>query len=108
MSILKEIILNFSQAIKTRFASVLDSREALLAAVTLPKFKMRWLREETRRKALRTLLITECCASAVAATHTEEQVVRPLELSPASSSSEDDFLCLRESRNQDLLILTGR
>lgn len=48
------------------------------------------------------------CASAVAATYTEEQVVRSLELSPASSSSEDDFLCLRESRNQDLLILAGR
>lgn len=40
------------------FDSVLDSREALLAAFTVPKFKMRWLMEETRRKALRTLLIT--------------------------------------------------
>ena len=94
LSFLREISnfeISFSQAVKTRFASVLDSREALLAAVTLPKFKMRWLREGTRREDLRTLLITECCVAPVAAPHNEEQEVRPLQLSPASSSSEDDF-----------------
>ncbi|XP_042244618.1 uncharacterized protein LOC121881040 [Thunnus maccoyii] len=45
--------------IKTRFVSVLDNKDALLAAVTLLKFKARWLREEERREALRTLLTTE-------------------------------------------------
>ncbi|CAM4537339.1 unnamed protein product [Leuciscus chuanchicus] len=87
------------QAIKTRFASVLDSREGLLAAVTLPKFKMRWLREETRREALKTLLITECRASPLAAPHNEEHEVRPPQISPASSSSEDDFFVFEEEQD---------
>ncbi|KAK7128376.1 hypothetical protein R3I94_016828 [Phoxinus phoxinus] len=35
-------------AIKTRFAEVLESECAVLAAVTLPKFKLRWLRTYSR------------------------------------------------------------
>uniref|UniRef100_A0A672FLL1 BED-type domain-containing protein n=1 Tax=Salarias fasciatus TaxID=181472 RepID=A0A672FLL1_SALFA len=46
-------------AIKTRFGSVMDSKEALLAACTLPKFKLRWLKEENRREVLRTLLTAD-------------------------------------------------
>uniref|UniRef100_A0A8C2E9F5 BED-type domain-containing protein n=1 Tax=Cyprinus carpio TaxID=7962 RepID=A0A8C2E9F5_CYPCA len=91
--------ISFLQAIKTRFASVLDSREGLLAAVTLPKFKMRWLREETRREALKNLLITECRASPLAAPHNEEHEVRPPQISPASSSSEDDFFVFEEEQD---------
>ncbi|XP_051252184.1 uncharacterized protein LOC127361530 [Dicentrarchus labrax] len=40
------------QAIKTRFASVLDSK--MLYSVTLPKFKVRWLKEEGGKDALKT------------------------------------------------------
>ncbi|XP_053278065.1 bromodomain adjacent to zinc finger domain protein 2B [Pleuronectes platessa] len=38
-----------SQAIKTRFARVLEDNDALLAAATLPKFKLRWLRDQERK-----------------------------------------------------------
>ncbi|MED6243350.1 hypothetical protein ATANTOWER_018796 [Ataeniobius toweri] len=33
------------QAIQTRFAGVLDDKDALLAAVSCTKFKLRWLKD---------------------------------------------------------------
>ena len=58
----KLIHFNILQAIKTRFASTLDSKEALLAAVTIPKFKLRWLRDEAKKDAAKCLLAAECRA----------------------------------------------
>ncbi|KAI4828960.1 hypothetical protein KUCAC02_023028 [Chaenocephalus aceratus] len=58
--------------VQTRFAPVLESSEALLAALTLPKCKVRWIggaerraeraerSGEKRREAARALLIAEC------------------------------------------------
>uniref|UniRef100_A0A8C2BY08 Uncharacterized protein n=1 Tax=Cyprinus carpio TaxID=7962 RepID=A0A8C2BY08_CYPCA len=37
------------QAIRNRFAEVLESETAVLAAVTLPRFKLRWLRTQERK-----------------------------------------------------------
>ncbi|XP_047242658.1 uncharacterized protein LOC124881166 [Girardinichthys multiradiatus] len=54
------------QAIQTRFAGVLDDKDALLAAVSCPKFKLRWLRDAGRRERVKELLITECRTTAPA------------------------------------------
>lgn len=50
------------QAIKTRFAEVLESEDAVLAAVTLPKFKLRWLRTQDRKDKAKAKasLLAEC------------------------------------------------
>uniref|UniRef100_A0A3B4ERU9 BED-type domain-containing protein n=1 Tax=Pundamilia nyererei TaxID=303518 RepID=A0A3B4ERU9_9CICH len=51
-------------AIQTRFAGVLDDKDALLAAASCPKFKLRWLRDAGRRERVKQLLIAECCTTA--------------------------------------------
>ncbi|XP_025761762.1 uncharacterized protein LOC112846451 [Oreochromis niloticus] len=52
------------KAIQTRFASVLDDKDALLAAASSPKFKLRWLRDAGRRERVKQLLTAECCTTA--------------------------------------------
>lgn len=48
------------QAIKRRFASVLESSDAMLAAVTLPKFKLRWVRDQRKKEMIKGILVAEC------------------------------------------------
>uniref|UniRef100_A0A3P9QCL5 BED-type domain-containing protein n=1 Tax=Poecilia reticulata TaxID=8081 RepID=A0A3P9QCL5_POERE len=50
----------YFQATKTRFAGVLDDKEACLAAVSCPKFKLRWLRDADRRERVKERLVAEC------------------------------------------------
>ncbi|XP_049428832.1 uncharacterized protein LOC125886567 [Epinephelus fuscoguttatus] len=47
------------KAIKTRFAEVLESESAILAAVTLPRFKLRWLRTQERKDNAKASLLAE-------------------------------------------------
>ena len=54
------------QAVKTRFGGLLEDRDALLAAVSCPKFKLRWLREAERREQVKQLLTEECRATSPA------------------------------------------
>ncbi|CAB1439861.1 unnamed protein product [Pleuronectes platessa] len=46
--------------VQTRFAGVLDYKDALLAAASCPKFKLRWLRDAGRRERVKELLTAEC------------------------------------------------
>uniref|UniRef100_A0A3B4G6N1 BED-type domain-containing protein n=1 Tax=Pundamilia nyererei TaxID=303518 RepID=A0A3B4G6N1_9CICH len=48
-------------AIQTRFTGVLDDKDALLAAASCPKFK---LRDTRRRERVQQLLTAECCTTA--------------------------------------------
>lgn len=48
------------QAIKTRLAEVLESENAILAAVTLPRFKVRWMQSQDRKDKAKASLLAEC------------------------------------------------
>ncbi|KAK0143439.1 hypothetical protein N1851_018414 [Merluccius polli] len=52
--------------VQTCFAGVLDNKDALLAAVSCPKFKLRWLRDAGRRERVKELLTAECRTTAPA------------------------------------------
>lgn len=46
---------------------MLDNKDALLAAVSFPKFKLQWLSDEGRREQVKGLLTAECHTTAPAA-----------------------------------------
>ncbi|KAG1928895.1 putative nuclease HARBI1 [Pimephales promelas] len=89
-------VLKNSPAIKTRFAPVLESREALLAALTLPKFKVRWIGGAERREAARALLIAECRTLPHVAEPAEN---KNREVAAHSSANEKDFFAFDEEED---------
>ncbi|XP_040209165.1 uncharacterized protein LOC120940399 [Rana temporaria] len=60
LQILRDLPDAIVTAIKTRFADVLGNEEAILAAVTLPKFKLRWLRSQELKDKAKASLLAEC------------------------------------------------
>uniref|UniRef100_A0A3Q4NB36 BED-type domain-containing protein n=1 Tax=Neolamprologus brichardi TaxID=32507 RepID=A0A3Q4NB36_NEOBR len=74
----------FIFAVKTRFAHVLGSEDALLPAVTLPKFKLHWLHDQARTDLTKARLLVD-------ATKTTQH---------PSSSKEDEFFSFEE--NEDI------
>ncbi|KAL4008630.1 hypothetical protein ACER0C_002482 [Sarotherodon galilaeus] len=88
------------QAVKTRFAHVLGSEDALLAAVTLSKFKLRWLHDQARKDLAKARLLVECrkllpeqdqLQPGTSATNTTQH---------PGSSKEDEFFSFEE--NEDI------
>ncbi|RXN26731.1 zinc finger BED domain-containing 1-like protein [Labeo rohita] len=81
------------QAIKTRFSTILDSDAALLAAVTLPKFKLRWLRDETRKDIIKMTLAALCHALTI-------KIPQKEPLHSPESDHENDYFAFPEEENQ--------
>ena len=52
---------SIEEAIKHRFRSIFDSKEAILAAITLPKFKLRWVETQSKKDCYKQMLIDEMC-----------------------------------------------
>ena len=46
-------------AIKDRFANILDSQDAIIAAVTFPKFKLKWVESQEKKDAYKKMVIDE-------------------------------------------------
>uniref|UniRef100_A0AAY5L3R6 HAT C-terminal dimerisation domain-containing protein n=1 Tax=Esox lucius TaxID=8010 RepID=A0AAY5L3R6_ESOLU len=86
-------------AIKTRFASILESNDAILAAVTLPMFKLRWLRDQRKKEMVKGMLAEECHKLIPHPGPVQPAVKMPVSPTTPDSSScnVQDFFCFEEA-----------
>ena len=89
------------QAIKTGFAEVLECESAVLAAVTLPRFKLRWLRTQERKDNAKASLLAECRKSA----QDEHQLSTnaPTRNLSTNSAIEDELFSFEDEEDSSLL-----
>lgn len=50
---------SLEDAINRRFEKVLDSKDAIISAITLPKFKLKWVELQTKKDRYTQMLIDE-------------------------------------------------
>lgn len=91
----------FLQAIKTRFASVLESNDAILAAVTFPMFKLRWLRDQWKQEMVKGMLAAECHKLIPGPGPVQQAAKMPVSPTTPDSSSCNlqDFFCFEEAHD---------
>ena len=51
-------------AIKKQFNHIFDSKEAVIAPVTSPKFKLKWLESQEKKETYKQMIIDELCLHA--------------------------------------------
>uniref|UniRef100_A0A3Q4HE36 HAT C-terminal dimerisation domain-containing protein n=1 Tax=Neolamprologus brichardi TaxID=32507 RepID=A0A3Q4HE36_NEOBR len=81
--------------VKTRFSEVLESEDAPLAAVTLPKFKLHWLRTQEKKDKAKASLLAGCRKIVLDKDQRAGTSTPTCQLS-TDSATEDDFFSFED------------
>ena len=55
------LVYSIERAIKQQFSTLFDSHDAIIAAVTSPKFKLRWVEKQEKKDQYKQMLHDEMC-----------------------------------------------